>query len=485
MADRDRPAEPPEDDTYDVVVIGAGSTGENVADYAHAGGLSAALVEHHLVGGACSYYACMPSKALLRPGSALAAARRVDGAQQAVTGGLDAAAVLGRRTAFTHAWDDRAQVRWAQEAGLALLRGHGRLAGERTVVVTADDGERAVRARHAVVLATGSEPTVPPVEGLAGSRWWTTADATTAATVPGRLLVLGAGVAGAELAQAFARLGSRVTLLARSRVLSGMPAPAAALVAEGLAGDGVDVHTGTAVRADRPEGDTGPVVLHLEDGTALVGDELLVATGRQPRTTGLGLETVGVEPGEPAVVDDSGRVTAVPDGWLYAAGDVTGRAPQTHHGKYAARVVGDAVAARAAGRLGGQVQPWSRFAATADHAARTQVVFTDPEVAQVGLTAATAAEQGRRVRVLEQDLGAVAGASLLADGYAGWAQLVVDDDRDVVLGATFVGQDVAEILHAATIAVVGEVPLDRLWHAVPAYPTMSEVWLRLLEQDRR
>lgn len=477
--------EPADRDTYDVVVLGAGATGENVADYAHAGGLSAVLVEHHLVGGACSYYACMPSKALLRPGSALAAARRVDGAGQAVTGDLDAAAVLGRRTAFTHGWDDGSQVRWAEQAGLAVVRGHCRLAGERAVVVATDDGERTLRAKHAVVLATGSEPAVPPVEGLAGIRWWTTADATAAAIVPERLVVLGAGAAGAELAQAFARLGSRVTLVARSRVLSRMPGCAGALVAAALARDGVDVHTGSAVRADRPEGDAGAVVLRLEDGTALVGDELLLATGRRPRTGGLGLETVGLEPGEPLEVDDSGRVTAVPDGWLYAAGDVTGRAPQTHHGKYAARVVGDAVAARAAGRLDGEAPPWSRFAATADHAARTQVIFTDPEVAQVGLTAAAAAEQGRRVRVLEQDLGAVAGASLLADGYAGWAQLVVDDDRDVVLGATFVGQDVAELLHAATIAVVGEVPLDRLWHAVPAYPTMSEVWLRLLEQDRR
>lgn len=473
--------------TVDVIVIGGGSTGENVADYAHRRGLEATLVERALLGGECTYYACMPSKALLRPGRVLAAARDVQGAAQAVDAAPDVAAVLARRTSFTHDWDDAVQVRWAEGAGLDLVRGTGRLDGERRVVVTADGGEQVLRARHAVVLATGSVPATPPVEGLPATRHWTTRDATAARSVPRRLVVLGAGVAGVELSQAFARLGAAVSLVARSRVLSGFAPEVGERVARGLAAAGVDVHAGSAaVAAERPEGPDGPAVLHLDDGTALVGDELLVATGRRPRTRGLGLETVGIDPddGAPLTVDDAGRVTAVPGGWLYAAGDVTGRAPLTHQGKYAARAVGEVIAARAAGRAGDEPAPWTAHAATADHVAVPQVVFTDPEVARVGLTEAAAREQGRRVRTVTADLEDVAGASILADGYTGWAQLVLDDARDVVLGATFVGPDVAELLHAATIAVVGEVPLERLWHAVPAYPTLSEVWLRLLDADR-
>ncbi|MHB1288720.1 dihydrolipoyl dehydrogenase family protein [Georgenia sp.] len=478
----------PEQDTFDVVVIGGGSTGENVADYAHGGGMSVAMVENALVGGECSYYACMPSKALLRPGAARAAALRVDGAAQAVAGAVDAAAALRRRTAFTHDWDDSSQVAWAEGAGLTVVRGTARLDGVRRVRVTTGDGDRVLTARHAVVVATGSEPAAPPVAGLTTTRYWTTRDATSTDAVPARLAVIGAGVAGTELAQAFAGLGAAVTLLVRGEVLGAFPAQAGHAVTRGLTDAGVDVRTGVSTtRVERPDGPDGAVVITLDDGTSLTADELLVAAGRRPRTAGLGLDGVGVTlaEGEPLTVDDSGRVRAVAGGWLYAAGDVTGRALMTHQGKYAGRVVGEVVAARAAGRLGDDVAPWSRYATTADHTAVPQVVFTDPEVARIGLDPVTARERGHRVRTLEQDLGALAGTSVHADGYTGWAQLVVDDERDVVLGATFVGQDVAELLHAATIAVVGEVPLDRLWHAVPAYPTMSEVWLRFLEADRR
>jgi pyruvate/2-oxoglutarate dehydrogenase complex dihydrolipoamide dehydrogenase (E3) component len=473
-------------DEVDVVVVGGGSTGENAADYAHRGGLEVVLVESGLVGGECSYYACMPSKALLRPGNVLAAARRVQGAAQAVTGPLDPAAVLHRRTTFTHGWDDSSQVRWADGAGLQLVRGQGRVTGERQVTVALPDGgERVLTARHAVVITTGSEPATPPVKGLDVTRHWTTRDATSTPAVPRRLAVLGGGVAGSELSQAFSRLGAEVTLLARGRVLGSLPEPVAELVGAGLAASGVDVRTGvSAVAVERADGPDGEVRVHLDDGTAVVADELLVATGRRPRTAGLGLTTLGIGDGEALEVDDSGRVLAVAGGWLYAAGDVTGRAPLTHQGKYAGRVVGDVIAARAAGHLPGPAEPWSRYATTADHVAVPQVVFTDPQVAQVGLRADQAREQGLPVRTVHQDLGEIAGASLLADDYAGWAELVLDDERDVILGATFVGQGVSELLHAATIAVVGQVPLARLWHAVPAYPTTSEVWLRLLETDR-
>ncbi|GAB7193035.1 NAD(P)/FAD-dependent oxidoreductase [Kineococcus sp. NUM-3379] len=465
----------------DVVVVGAGPVGENLADRAARGGLEVVLVERELVGGECSYWACIPSKALLLPGHALAAARRLPGAAQAVGGPLDAAAVLRRRTQFTHGLDDGSQVDWVRSAGLELLRGTARLTGERRVEVTGPDGTTTVlHARQAVALCTGSVPAVPPLDGLDAVRSWTNREATTAEEVPGRLVVLGGGVVAVELAQAWQRLGSQVTVLARGGLLGGAEPFAGELVGEALTAEGVDVRTGTTPRSVAPAGDGDGVVVELPDGARLTADRFLVATGRRPTVDGLGLDAIGL-PEEALDVDDSGRVRGVAGGWLYAAGDVTGRAPLTHQGKYAARAVGEAIAARARGALGDEAPAWSRFAASADAAAVPQVVFTDPEVAWVGLTERRARERGLRVRVVDVDLGTVAGASLLADGYAGRARMVVDEDRRVVVGVTFVGQGVAELLHSATVAVVGEVPVDRLWHAVPAFPTLSEVWLRLLE----
>jgi dihydrolipoamide dehydrogenase len=299
--------------------------------------------------------------------------------------------------------------------------------------------------------------------------------------VPRRLAVLGGGVVGAELAQAFARLGSRVTLLARTGLLTRAEPRAGELVADGLRADGVDLRTGVAVTSVSRNGSGGEVTLVLDSGERVVADELLVATGRRPRTSDLGLPAVGLDDDADLTVDATGLVQGVDGGWLYAAGDVTGRAPLTHMGKYAARVVGDVVSARAHGAERSDVRPWAAHATTAVERAVTQVVFTDPEVASVGLTAAEAEDAGLDVTCTDLDI-AVAGASLHADGYAGWARLVVDRDRQVLVGATFVGQDVAELLHSATVAVVGEVPLQRLWHAVPAFPTISEVWLWLLEE---
>ena len=465
--------------TYDVVVIGAGSTGENVADRAVKGGLSAVVVEADLVGGDCSYWACMPSKALLRPGHAVAAARRVDGARQAVSGTLDVAGVLDRRDRFASSWDDAGQVHWLEGAQIDLVRGHGRLAGERHVEVETTDGTCSLTARHAVVIATGSAPALPPIPGLTEARPWTTKDAIAAKEPPRRLVVLGGGVAGCELAEAWASLGSAVTLLEMAdRLLPAYEPVAGQLLAEAMAETGIDVRLGVTVTGAGRHPD-GTVTVRLEDGTALEADELLVAAGRRARTDDLGLASVDLEPGCWLEVDDTMAVAGVPGDWLYAAGDVNHRVLLTHQGKYQARICGDAIVARAHGRL--NPAPWGPHAATADHRAVPQVVFTDPEVAVVGLGESEATEAGVSVRVVDYPLGQVAGAALYADGYRGHARLVVDEDRRVVVGATFVGPDAGELLHAATIAVVGEVPLDRLWHAVPSYPTISEVWLRLLE----
>jgi len=451
-------------DSYDVIVIGAGPTGENAADRAVRGGLTALIVESELVGGECSYWACMPSKALLRPAGAVAEAMAVRG----VTGArLEPAEVLKRRDSFTHDWKDDGQVKWLDGAGIELLRGHARLAGERQVSV----GGATITARHAVVIATGTGAVVPPP--LRDVRPWTSREATSAKTVPGRLAIVGGGVVGAEMAAAWSALGSRVTLISRGGLLDRVPQFAGELVAAGLRDAGVDVRTGANVTAAARAGD-GPVALTLDDGSAVEADEVLSAVGRYPKTADIGLPSAGLEDGSWLEVDDTMRVTAVPGGWLYAAGDVNHLALLTHMGKYQARICGDAIAARAAGR-----EPTVR-----DIASRTrvpQVVFTIPEVAAVGLTAPQAEAAGMRIRVVEYEIENVAGAGLFADDYRGHAQLVVDEDRQVIVGLTLAGPGVGEMIHAATIAVVGEVPLSRLWHAVPSYPTMSELWLRLLE----
>lgn len=482
----------------DVIVLGAGPVGENIADRVTRGGLKTVLIEAELAGGECSYWACMPSKALIRPGTALQAARAVDGSRQAVTGTLDVAAVLARRDSFTAHWDDSGQVDWINSAGIEFLRGRARISGERTVTVIDGGGAITVTATAAVVLANGSSPMLPPLPGLDTVPFWGTKEATSAKEIPPRLAVIGGGVAGTELAQAFRRLGSEVTMLVRGNLLAKFPAQAAALVAEALRTEGVDLrlHTEASRIIAR---DSGGVDVAFDDDATLSVDQLLVSTGRRPNLSGIGLETIGLTAsdgsgpghvaGKPAParppatleVDETGLVAGVDGQWLYAVGDAAGKVLLTHQGKYEARTAGDAIAARAAGSLSGTAGRWSQYAATADEVAVPQVVFTDPEVAMVGRTLEQVRAAGIRAESVELDL-AVAGSALYADDYRGWAQMVVDVDRQVLHGVTFVGPEVAELLHAATIAVVGEVPLERLRHAVPAYPTISEVWLRLLEQ---
>lgn len=470
---------------YDVIVIGAGAIGENVADRAVQGGMRTVIVENALVGGECSYWACMPSKALLRSGTALRAAERVGGAAEAVTGDLDVPAVLRRRDWVTSHWHDDGQVRWLDGAGIHLIRGHGRITAPREVTVTADDGTvTALHATHAVAVCTGSTARIPHIPGLKEAQPWTSREATSAEGVPSTLAIIGGGVVACEMATAYASFGTVVHLIVRGGLLERNEPFAGELVADALTGLGVTIHAGvSAAEVHRTPGQS--VAITLTDGRELVTEELLVATGRAAQTEDLGLQSVGLTPGDWLRVDDTMLVPA--DGnpalegdWLYAVGDVNHRALLTHQGKYQARAAGDAIAARARGiRVTGE--PWSPYAATADHAAVPQVTFTDPEVASVGLTAAEAEKAGHRIRVVDYDLANVAGATVYSDDYTGRARMVVDEERQVLLGATFVGADVGELLHSATIAVVGEVPIPRLWHAVPSYPTLSEVWLRLLE----
>ena len=455
----------------DVVVIGAGPVGENVADRAHQQGLSAAVVESGLVGGECSYYACIPSKALLRPVDLKAAVDRMPGVD---AGPIDVAAVLARRDQFANP-DDSGQADWLSGAGITLLRGRGRLTGERAVEVTHDDGTTTSVSARSVVVATGSVPSSPPVDGIDDVSAWTNREATQVKEIPASLVILGGGVVGVEMATAYQRLGARVTLVQHGdRLVPSTEPEAARRLQASLEADGVDIRLGTSMTAVKRDG--AEVVATLGDGSDVRAAELLVAAGRRPTTDDLGLETVGLEPGKPLAADDS---TTVLGDWLYAVGDASTGAKLTHMGKYQARICGDVVVARSRGEeLGGR---YSKHAATAEHTAVPQVIFTDPQIAAVGHTEASARDAGLPVRAVSWEIGSVAGGSLQADDYDGFATIVVDTEREVIVGATFVGQDVADMVHAATIAVVGEVPLSRLWHAVPSFPTMSEVWLRLLE----
>ena len=451
-------------DSFDVVVLGGGPAGEVAAGRLADAGLEVALVEDDLVGGECSFYACMPSKGLLRPQEVLREVRRIPGAAEAVTGKLDVQAVLDRRDEIVHDLDDSGMLPWLEDRGIKLYRGWGVLNGQKRVIV----GDEHLEARTAIILAGGTRTAWPPIEGLREAEPWTNREATVAKRIPGAIVILGGGVFGTELAQAYRSLGAQVTLIeGEPRLLPSEEEFASEQVTEALVEQGVNVRTGRKATRVEQGGDT--LRVFMDDDSSVEVDQLINALGRAPRTEELGLDSIGEEPGGYIEVDENMQVPG--HSWLYAIGDVNGRILLTHMGKYQARLAVEHI-------LGNP----SSYAHGADGHQSPRVVFTDPQVAAVGHTEQTAEEAGLEVHVLEVGTSANAGGSFYGRNAPGTSRLLVDKDTDLIVGATITGAEVADFIHAATIAIVGEVPMGRLWHATPSFPTRSEIWLNLMAE---
>jgi pyruvate/2-oxoglutarate dehydrogenase complex dihydrolipoamide dehydrogenase (E3) component len=456
---------------FDVVVVGGGPSGEEASGRLADHGLSVALVEDRLVGAECVHWACMPSKALLRPYEALAEARRIPGALGAVNGRLDVAAVLRRRDEIIGAPDDSALIPSVESHGITLVRGHGRIVDERRVMV----GDEELEARRAVVLSVGSQPLVRAIDGLGDlepGRLWTNRDATTTKEIPARMVVVGGGPEGVELAQAFQTLGSQVTLIeAQQHVLPRAEEFASAQATAALESTASKFSLVTRSSASRRT--AARLRFKTSAGSTPSGDVVLMAVGRRPTTKDLGIETVGLEPGALVEIDAHMRVPTVP--WLYAVGDINGRALFTHMGRYQARLAVDHISVTSTRSPMAPTALWLR-------------TWRPPtrRLASVGHTSESATRAGIEFDSYDTVTSGTAlpnvGGFYYAPKAPGTTRFLVDRERRVLVGCTITGSEVVDFLHAATLALVGEIPLERIRHAVPPFPTRSELWLSLLEQ---
>lgn len=448
---------------FDVIFIGGGSATEASAPALARAGLDVLVLEPEDVGGECPFTACIPSKALLTPAKALYLADQGSGLSPV---GVDVDAVLRHRDVVTAGGSDAEHAASLEAAGVRLSRSHGRLVGERTVELI-EEG-RIVSAERAVVVATGAGPVMPGLPGIDGPRVGPAAQLTTIQSIPDRLVVLGAGVIGCELAQAFAILGSSVTILDMAdRPLPNEEPEASKRVREALERLGIEFRFSTSARGFDDRGDM--VMVDVDGSDPIPADHVLIAVGRRPRVSGIGLETVGVDPNE-LETDEWLRVHGT-DGWLYAIGDVNGRAPYTHGANYHGVILTEHLLGNAGS--GGAV---------GDRLATPRVVFTVPNLAAVGMTESAARKAGIETVTTEFDLANVAAPYTHGHEHPGWAKLVFDAAERTMVGATFVSADAGEMVHAATVAIIGKVPIERLRHAIAPFPTHSEVWTPLLSQ---
>ncbi|KBZ64306.1 dihydrolipoyl dehydrogenase family protein [Mycobacterium colombiense] len=468
---------------FDAIVLGGGVGGVATVRKLASVGLSVALVEDRLFGGECHYWGCNPSKTLLRPIEVLNLAKSVPGVRESISQAeLDVAAVFAKRDAIIEHLSDQDRTESLRQAGVAVFHGCGRLSGQRTVRVAyalGDTTEAVLTARHAVVLATGTRPNVPEVPGLAQARPWTNRDLTTMTHVPPRALVVGGGPVAVEFATILTGLGSAVTLLVRENTLLRSCEPEAReLVAQSLRDRGVTMHFETKLSAVARAVAGGPVTATFQGQTIEV-DEVVLAAGRLTNTDNIGLESVGLPGGGIVAVNDHLQAVGVTGGWLYALGDTTGRARLSHISTYHGRVVADIIAARAAGRELSENELTVR-----DAGSLAQVIHTEPQVAWAGRTESQARAEGFAVRTRTAHYpGAVSFLALYRDGFQGWAKLVINDETNTLLGATFVGPQFSELVQSATLAIVAKVPVSLLRHAVAPHPTVNQVWDPLLAQE--
>jgi pyruvate/2-oxoglutarate dehydrogenase complex dihydrolipoamide dehydrogenase (E3) component len=468
---------------FDVIVVGGGVGGVAAVRKLASVGLAVVLVEDRLVGGECHYWGCNPSKTLLRPIEVFNLAKAVPGVREAISDeGLDVAAIFAKRDAIIEHLSDQDRIASLRQAGVTVFHGFGRLSGQRTVRVAyavGDTTEAVLTARHAVVLATGTRPNVPEIPGLVHARPWTNRDLTTMTKVPPRALVVGGGPVGVESATILTGLGSAVTLLVRGNTLLPNCEPEAReLVAQSLRSQGVTIHFETELSAVARPVTGGPVTATFHGQTIEV-DEVVLAAGRRTNTVDIGLETLGLPGGGFVSVNDHLQALGVTGDWLYALGDITGRARLSHISTYHGHVVADIIAALAAGRELSEHELTAR-----DAGSLAQVIFTEPQVASAGRTESQARAEGFVVRTRTAHYpGTLSFLALFRDGFQGWAKLVINAETNTLLGATFVGPEFSELVQAATLAILAKIPVSLLRHVVAPHPTVNQVWDLLVAQE--